>query len=365
MFKHKAFLIETLTNTHVGSGDTTYGIVDNMIQKDVTTSIPVFHPSSIKGAIRDHFEQYKDDVNFQPAGSDKVKPFTLYAIFGGEEVADRDKLEEELKKADIGKVERKKINKDIELLRKAPAHGLIKFYEARLLTLPLRSSTRVYHNATCPEAVLDYLNNLIKFKTDIGSSGINEVKNLQAFFVEVNNYLEHNKGKDFIVFSAGKNAPMIEEFEDGECVPPPADRNTDQAEGFWKGFKYDEIKELIQKYLTPHTKTKAFISTLAIFRNELFSQICDFGLPVIARNSLDEKGISENLFYEEILPRRSVLWFMTGTYDHFFKKEENSFSGAFDFFEKRLIRDNIQMGANASIGYGVTSIKRVGGKKNE
>ncbi len=183
--------------------------------------------------------------------------------------------------------------------------------------------------------------------------------------MEIDNYLKHNNGKDFIVFSAGKNAPMIEEFEDGVCVPPPADRNTDQAEGFWNGFKSEDIVNHIQKYLTPHTKTKAFISTLAIFKNESFSQICDYGLPVIARNSLDEKGISENLFYEEILPRRSVLWFMTGTYNHLFEKEENSFRGAFNFFEKRLIRDNIQMGANASIGYGVTSIKRVGGEKNE
>ncbi len=56
---------------------------------------------------------------------------------------------------------------------------------------------------------------------------------------------------------------------------------------------------------------------------------------------------------------------MTGTYNHLFEKEENSFRGAFNFFEERLTRDNIQMGANASIGYGVTSIKRVGGEKNE
>ena len=56
MFIHKSYIIETLTNTHVGSGDTSFGTVDNLIQKDPVTSLPVFHSSSIKGAIKEHME---------------------------------------------------------------------------------------------------------------------------------------------------------------------------------------------------------------------------------------------------------------------------------------------------------------------
>lgn len=55
--KTELFLIETLSNLHVGSGEINYGLVDNLIQRDPVTGLPTINSSSLKGALREHFEQ--------------------------------------------------------------------------------------------------------------------------------------------------------------------------------------------------------------------------------------------------------------------------------------------------------------------
>ena len=82
-------------------------------------------------------------------------------------------------------------------------------------------------------------------------------------------------------------------------------------------------------------------------------------LPIIARNC--QETDNENLFYEEVLPRRTVMRFITGVYNRFNPKDHNKFHSSFQFFEQRLISDNIQMGSNESVGYGLTSISRIKG----
>jgi len=49
------YIIEALTNIHVGSGDINFDIIDNQVQKDAITGYPVIHSSSFKGALREHF----------------------------------------------------------------------------------------------------------------------------------------------------------------------------------------------------------------------------------------------------------------------------------------------------------------------
>lgn len=346
MFQHNAYLIETLTNTHVGSGDTTYGIADKVIQKDTVTRIPVFHPSSIKGAVKDHFEAYLDG-NRQPADSDKVKQATFTAIFGGEEPAKVD---------DIDVPEKEKA-----LLKSAPRHGLMKFYEARLLTLPLRSSKRVYYNATSCHAVLDYLETVKQFGAFPGNGKEGQpsddlpINSLIAFFRKLGDALNADNAPDFNIFSEDRTPPLIEEFEYGACV------SKERIKNFLGDADLEQFRTSAAKYLSPRGNGVDFMDTLAVFPDDAFGRICDENLPVIARNSLDEQGISQNLFYEEVLPRRSVLWFMTGTHALFADGDAECFRKMFKFFEDKLVTDNIQMGANASVGYGVTSITRIGG----
>jgi CRISPR-associated protein Cmr4 len=59
-----AFLIQCITNLHVGSGDANYGIIDKLVQRDTVYNYPTIHASSLKGALREHFEKLwggKDD----------------------------------------------------------------------------------------------------------------------------------------------------------------------------------------------------------------------------------------------------------------------------------------------------------------
>ncbi len=271
MFKHRMYLIETLTNTNVGSGNVSFGIVDNLIQKDSVTFLPLFQSSSIKGALREHMEQSglpQDDIN---------------KIFGAEE------------------------NKP----------GAVKFYDARLITLPLRATKRVYYNSTSKLAVLDYLTAL---KVFCGNEEVKELKNFikNLDFIDV----------EFVIFTEEPNLE-IEDY------------------GKYKFVAFDSVMSgLITKYLGVE------LANLAIFKDEIFSEICESSLPVIARNKIGEDGTSENLFYEEVLPRRSRLWFMLGFDENISINQQ---------FGTKLTSDLIQFGANASIGHGLTIISKLGG----
>jgi len=267
MLMHKAYFIETLTNTIVGSGDVSFGMVDSLIQKDPNTFLPVFNSSSVKGSLKEHMEN-----NNLPTGS-------LKTIFGEGE----------------------------------NNPGQVKFYDARLLTLPLRASKKVYYNCTSPSTITDYLETLETF------CSISEVAGLKTFI----NGLDFD-GKDFMVFN-GEEGLEIEDYE------KPGVKKID-----------DENKKLLEKYLGVKAEN------IAIFRDEVFKDICESSLPVIARNKIGEDGTSENLFYEEVLPRRSRLWFMLGFEDKLDTQ-----------FEEKLTSDLIQFGANYSIGYGVTKISLI------
>ncbi len=71
-------------------------------------------------------------------------------------------------------------------------------------------------------------------------------------------------------------------------------------------------------------------------------------LPVIARNQLDN-GESKNLWYEEIVPRESRFVFFVAK-DEKYSKE----------FDDELEKAIVQIGANASIGYGYVTITKIG-----
>jgi CRISPR-associated protein Cmr4 len=74
------YSIRALTNLHVGSGQTSYGIVDKLVQRDPTSGHPTVHMSGIKGAIRQYFRDELNDDDESIFGSavksksDKVQP---------------------------------------------------------------------------------------------------------------------------------------------------------------------------------------------------------------------------------------------------------------------------------------------------
>lgn len=56
-----------ITNLHVGNGEVNYNIIDQEVEKDPVTGIPMINSSGVKGAIREFFEAQwgKEDVRIK------------------------------------------------------------------------------------------------------------------------------------------------------------------------------------------------------------------------------------------------------------------------------------------------------------
>lgn len=77
-------------------------------------------------------------------------------------------------------------------------------------------------------------------------------------------------------------------------------------------------------------------------------------LPVMARNKLDN-GVSKNLWYEEVVPHKSIFCFPVICND--------GDKSVLEDFRKKVHNQVIQFGGSASIGYGLCKVTCVGGVK--
>lgn len=114
-----------LTNLHVGSGDVNYNIIDNEVERDPVTGMPIIHASGVKGALREHFTR------------NGLAPETVETIFGAPP-------------------------KNKEAIKA----GTYKFLDARFLSRPMRvgnSATKASVNVVSISALNDYLQLLSAF----------------------------------------------------------------------------------------------------------------------------------------------------------------------------------------------------------
>ena len=82
----------------------------------------------------------------------------------------------------------------------------------------------------------------------------------------------------------------------------------------------------------------------------MVSTFRDYPLPLVARNQLDN-GISKNLWYEEIVPHKSLFTLVLLT-------PEND--PDFDSFNECIRQSGaVQFGGNASVGYGYVTMKEM------
>lgn len=278
------YIITAYSNMHVGSGDVNYGVIDNLIQRDVLNKYPNINSSGLKGAVREFFKNYYEGKGNDAAEKEKDKKDSITRIFGS------DPKEQKPEKL---------------------SPGNFRFFEANLLSIPVRSNKAVYFMATCRNVVSDLLQKLTVFgiKNADLVKALEEVKKLQV------------EKKAPLVFSDKYENAMIEDTE----------------------FKAKKASLSNLGLLE-----KVFGSPLVILHDEDFGDICgDKYLPVIARNNLED-GKSQNLWYEQVLPRESRLFFML-------MKEEKDGAILNGLFAENLV----QIGANASIGYGFTKIRPI------
>jgi CRISPR-associated protein Cmr4 len=267
--KRELYTITTLSNLHVGSGDINFDIIDKQVQRDAVTTLPVIHSSSLKGAFR------------EASGSENQ--YTKY-VFGPE-------------------------NNENDSHQTGAYH----FFEAALLTRPVRSNKKPFFNATSVAAIKSFLSVVEDF--DIAFD-----ETVKTALVELAK-LKPTYGKP-LIFEDLKGVVL----EDGEAETSSYD--TAKLEGFLG-------------------------ENLALFDDEDFKEL---ELPVLARNSL-ENGVSQNLWYEEVVPKKSKFYFVvakpTNLDDADARENLNKYDERFD---KECL---VQFGANKSIGYGLSKVQKV------
>ena len=222
--KAKIFVIECLTNLHVGNGDVNFNIIDNEVERDVVTGFPTINSSGVKGALRAFFEENKLLSN-------------INGIFGSDENG-------------------------------STTSGALKFLSANLLALPIRSISGgdKPYSIHAPKTACEDFKKMLK--------------NFQLEDVSI----EDIKGGD----------EKITLDEDNSC------------------YEKD-------------------------------------GLPVIARNSVGEQT---NLWYEEVVPHKSIFYFAVVT-------STSEADDLLDVFTESVRGKIIQFGANASVGYGLCKVIKV------
>ena len=248
------FFIKALSNLHVGSGEINYGLVDNLIQRDPVTGLPTINSSSLKGALREHFEE----VNRKPEVNVKH-------LFGSEPKAKSD--------------------------QRTP--GSLRFFDADLVGIPVRTT-----GGNFPYVFVSSKENLSRIRKRLDTFGIN------ALYLENIGDLPKTQNK------------------------PEQKVEIEDLQGKYQYATTGKFKEIIDE-------------RIAIVGEKELDILCNNEhLPVISRNCLED-GISTNLFYEQVLPRYSRLCTVV-------MGDDNDV----EVFCKALENEVVQIGGNATIGYG-------------
>ncbi|TYQ16301.1 UNVERIFIED_CONTAM: CRISPR-associated Cmr4 family protein [Acetivibrio alkalicellulosi] len=279
------YRIDCITNLHVGSGDVSYNIIDNEVERDPVLGTPTIYSSGIKGSLREHFENIwgKDDQR-------------IIDIFG----------------SDAGKSTNKESKNDLKENNSSNSKsvaGKYKFFNANICSRPLRVSegSVSYANVT----TIEIINNLLSLLHDLNIKFIDEYSLPLSVKLDIpeDSFIVNNIDINSI---EGLPVVLLEDVE---------------------------IKELLDIIIG---------GNYAITAKETLEK---FELPVNARNYL-VNGISENLWYEEFVPHKSVFYFVILNHNEILSD-----------FNEVLENNIVQIGGNASIGYGYTKLKRIAQSK--
>jgi CRISPR-associated protein Cmr4 len=339
MYKQKsALFLLCETPLHAGSGDD-LGLVDLPIQRERHTAFPKIEASSLKGALREAFENTpgkEKDTDFQ---------INVHRVFGYDEAFERGiTSEEDLKKMTDGKVKTGAIERNA-LLKPISDYfgddkqfsGCLALTDARLLLFPVKSMKGVFVWLTCPQV-------LNKFATDmhiagISVGGLEDIKALEVraeTAVTASSAPLHNAAvilEEFAFDAAAHNA--VQKF----AVALSELLFADPALAYWKG--------LLQK-------------NLIVLNDTDFRDFTTMSTEVITRTKIDNEtgtvdAINGALFTEEYLPTESVLYALAGSSDEFTQKtEKKSAEDVMAFFTDNMQTNAMfQLGGNATLGKGI------------
>jgi CRISPR-associated protein Cmr4 len=278
------------TPLHAGSGDS-LGIVDLPIQRERHTSFPKIEASSLKGALREVFEEkFESDLSNVTIG------------FGPEE---------------------------------GDAHaGALGFTDARLLLFPVKSMKGIFAWITCP-MVLD------QFKKDMALAG-------EPIDIDIE---EPNDGQCFVLnngtnLKVGNDHILLEEYAFKVSYKNSKINGTEQLEDWlanrlctegsmWKSKMQKDIVVLRNDDFKDFVNLTTEVITRIKINNE---------------TGTVQQGA---LFTEEYLPSESIMYAIILASPEFSdKKGKLDADAVMKFFDNNL-PDAVQVGGNATLGKGI------------
>ena len=292
--KSEIFYIQTITPTHVGSGQD-LGIVDMPIQRESHTNYPKIEGSSLKGSIREAFES---------SSKDEIK---IHLTFGFDETnASKDA---------------KAVFKEEKQKQYAGALG---FSDARILLFSIKSVKGVYAYVTSKEV-------LERFKRDLEICGVKNSFEIPA----ENSITEESKVK------VKDNIVILEEYS---FEVEEKKETTNLAEFLVKQTGIESIKEKL--VVLEDDVFKDFVTqfTEVITRTKI-----DNSTGTVKDGAL---------FTEEYLPAETIMYSLAMASPIFAPIEDKKGLAdevkVLEFFKE--IPEVIQIGGNATIGKGICKI---------
>lgn len=306
----KAYLyhIKAITNLQVCSGEENFGVIDNLIQRDAATGFPAINASSLKGALREFFEQT------QPEGVD------VNTLFGS------------------------KPNE-----KNNPNAGALRFLDAHLLAMPVRANRTPYLMATSPSIIKEYLTFIELFGLGQYNNEKNILNSIEDLYKSRKN---NNENIPNYVINSSFNGMLVEDLN--SLTEPLTQVQLKDSED--KLIDLTDLLNLLKDLIGDN---------VLLVSNEIFQLLCNNDhLPIIARNCL-ESG-HENLWYEQVLPRFSKLYFFVLSTNDILKIQEKNNEDKIDsidekmekYFASVVKKSLVQIGANASVGYGFSKIEQ-------
>lgn len=321
MFKiAQPFFLHVISPLHAGSGSQ-IGVIDLPIQRERHTGFPKIESSSLKGAIREVFEEHaKND-------DERVR---IHKIFGYDNAEKKET-----------------VNESFKVKEQQEFAGAIGFTDARLLLFPVKAMKGVFAYATCLHA-------LKTFNQDVALCQQNGNAPVQLALPSADLFKPQNDQS--VCLAADKHAVAVEDFvllEEYAFKVNPAGA---------------EVAVTIAKTLAELIDIKEIAQKLVILSDVDFRDFVEMSTEVITRTKINnETGTVQEgaLFTEEFLPAESVLYALAlgsplflnnkNKKDVFEPMPENADEEAkcvLNYFTENLPK-YIQIGGDATIGKGI------------
>lgn len=264
MFKKlKLLFLYTESSVHPGAGSST-GVVDQEIQRDVHTNLPIIQPSELKGSLREHAET--------SWGTADVARFKIKQVFGPE----------------------------VSSAGKDPG-GALGYTTVRTLLFPLASVKGLFAYATCPLCLHWLARDLAEVDTaQVTAAGLDKIpkvsKDKEALVPQ---------GADDIVLSGNK--VFLSEFPLN--VSPKVELNRIAkwlSERLPATTGYDYYRKRLYEEKKVEDSSNIH-SHLILLHDDLFRKLLEIRTELVFRNQL-KNGISENLWTEENIPADTFMY---------------------------------------------------------